>query len=192
MIPRRFALVAGLAVVVAAAAWVAVNANNAPHYGAAAREAWREVEQQFRARADMVPEIIAMVETVNATQGALVEQLRDAQAKVLALPAQPEAPTDPARFRTFMDTQDNLSRTLGKVMDLMNLYPDRRSNPEIRQVLDALETRENRIVVARSDFVNLARNYNLSISRVPDRWVALAFLGPQPLMIETFDRPRNS
>jgi Uncharacterized conserved protein len=192
MIPRRFALVAGLAVVVAAAAWVTVNANNAPHYGAAAREAWREVEQQFRARADMVPEIIAMVETVNATQGALVEQLRDAQAKVLALPAQPEAPTDPARFRTFMDTQDNLSRTLGKVMDLMNLYPDRRSNPEIRQVLDALETRENRIVVARSDFVNLARNYNLSISRVPDRWVALAFLGPQPLMIETFDRPRNS
>lgn len=192
MISRRFALVAGLAVIVAAVAWVAVSANNAPHYGAAAREAWREVEQQFRARADMVPEIIAMVEAVNPTQGALIERLREAQAAVLALPPQPEAPTDPVRFRTFMDTQDNLSRTLGKVMDLMNLYPDRRSNPEIRQVLDALETRENRIVVARSDFVNLARNYNLSISRVPDRWVALAFLGPQPLMIETFDRPRNS
>lgn len=191
MIPRRLALVAGLAVAVAAVAWVVVNSKRTPHYDAAARAAWQEVERQFRARAEMVPEVIAVVEAVDPTQTAFVEQLSTTRAAVLALPPQPDAPTDPARFRAFMETQDELSRTLGKVMDLMNIYSDRRSNPEIRRVLAALETQENRIVVARSDFVRLARAYNLSISSIPGRWLTRAFLGQQPLMVESFEVPSS-
>lgn len=163
----------GLAVVV----WMAAGVVNVSSVAAQAGGAWTQVDQEFRGRAALVPEIVTVVRAVNPAQQDLVDDLQRAQAAVLALKADPAAPGDAGRFAAFKKTQDDLSVALGRVMDLVNLYPDRRREPAIRAVLDKLERIENRIVVARSDYRGTAQRYNAAVTGVPGRWLA-AFVQP--------------
>ncbi|MDJ1159751.1 LemA family protein [Chelatococcus sp. SYSU_G07232] len=184
---RRSVLAAAAAVAVAAG-WLAVSVDDVPRRADQAHAAWSTVEAEFRQRAELVPSIIAVVEALNPAQADLVAELARMHAVIRDLKADPAATTDPARLAAFKKTQDALSMALGRVMDLINLYPDRRREPQIRGVLEKLETSENRIVVARSDYAAAARRYNSELTAMPDRLIAAVAHPDARPMIEGFDK----
>ncbi len=176
-----------LAAIVALAAYFALTANDVPKAAERARSGWARVEQEFRKRAEFVPEIVGAVALVNSGQQALIDKVKTAQAGVLALKPDDSIPASPARLRSFMKVQDGLSESLGEVMDLMRLYPDRSREENIRKVFAGLEMHENFIVVARNVYVEQARSHNELRGLMPQRLIAALFPPQPPALVPTFD-----
>ena len=181
-----WALAIGLLAVFGAAALAVLGRHDVSGDGRRALAAWSSVETEFRQRAALVPPIIAALRKVDRSQEGLIQRVEAAQAAVLALEPDSAAPFGSERFRTFMATQDRLSRALGEVLDILHQYPAR-SERYVQDVLGRLEDSESRIVIARADYVNAARRYNEGLSSLTGRLLA-AVVGPRASpMVASFD-----
>ena len=171
----------------ATAAYAALSVSELPKAEARAQAGWQAVEQEFRRRAEFVPAVITAIEAINPAQKDLIGKVQTAQAQVLSLPADPAAPASSQRFQAFMKVQDTLSESLGDVMDMLRVYPDKGRSPPVRKVFDELELKETRIVVARSNYVAEAVQHNNLITTPPTAWVtALMYPQAKPL-VASFD-----
>ncbi|MGI6245715.1 MAG: LemA family protein [Pseudochelatococcus sp.] len=160
---------------------------NVPQAQSRAVNAWSEVALQFQLRAYLTQDVIDAVKVVNPAQLDLIGALENKRQQVINLPADPHAPFSVDRFRAFMATQDALSVELGKVLDLMQLYPERRAQPPVSTVLARLVQSESRIVVARSDYSRAAEAYNRLVTKAPTRWFADMVEPAARPMITSFD-----
>lgn len=182
----RYFIVIGIILVIALA-FFGARFMNVPQAESRAASAWGEVERQFQLRAYLTRDVIDVVRAVSPAQTELMAALEEKRQKVLRYPFDTRAPIEGERFRAFMATQDELSIELGKVMDLMQLYAERRSHPPISTVLAHLAQSESRIVVARSDYVRAAKSYNRMVTNFPTRWFA-NLIEPETIpMIVSFD-----
>ena len=168
---RTLAL-AAVALLLAAGGYTAFTARAILDAATRAGQDWTAVEDEFHRRADYASAIAATVEALNPGAKELADKVRTAQAAVAKLPRDPAAPRSKTRFRNFMKTQDALSDSLGLVLDMLRLYPDKARLPEVRKVFDDLELKETHIVVARSDYVEQARLYNSYLAGPPASWIA--------------------
>ena len=173
--------------IIAIGGYFALTANDVPKAADRARNDWGRVEAEFRNRAEFVPQIVAAVEAVNPGQQALVARVKTAQAIVLALKPDASIPASPAKLRDFMKVQDGLSDSLGAVLDLMRLYPDKSREENIRKVFAELERLEDFIVVARNVYVERARNHNELRDMMPQKIMAALFPPKPPALVPTFD-----
>lgn len=183
---NRFFIFLGVILVIALA-FIGTRFMNVPQAESRAISAWGEVERQFQLRAYLTHDVIDAVRVVTPAQLELLAALEEKRQKVLRYPFDAKAPMDDKRFRAFMATQDELSVELGKVMDLMQLYPERRSQQPISDVLSQLAQSESRIVIARSDYVRAAKSYNRLVTNFPTRWFAGLIEPDAPPMIVSFD-----
>ena len=154
-------------------------AQSVPQAGAAALNAWTDVESQFRQRAELTPQLINVVRSINDTQAPLIQELSDKQADVLALKSDADIPLSQDKLLAFWAHQDGLSQALGKIYDFLKYYPDRVRDPDIRAGLEALEQSELRIVQARKVYANRADVLNGLLTKAPQSWIA-AHLTPLP------------
>jgi LemA protein len=102
--------------------------------------------------------------------------------------------TDPEKFRQFQDAQNQLTGALGRLLVTVERYPELKSNANFLALQSQLEGTENRIAVARRDYIEAVRVYNTELRTIPGRWIA-AVLYPSAKPMETFaatagsDRP---
>ncbi len=176
-------VVAGIfGVCIGAGGYAYYIAKSVPAAQAKAFTAWSEVESQFKARAELTPKLIAVVQSINDTQKPLIEDLKAGQAAVLALPPNPDAPKSAQSIRKFMDVQDGMSKQLGRIYDFLNYYPDKARDGDVRATLNELEKQESAIVVARRTYSNLAGEVNGFLTQPPQSWVANK-LDPKPVKL---------
>ena len=172
---------------VGAGAYAVFTADDLPKAAQKAQTYWAGVEAEFRHRAEFVPEIIAAVQQVSPGQGELIGKVKAAQAAVLAMPADPQAPADIKRFRGFMQVQDNLSDHLGLVMDMLQLYPEKARTEAVAKTFSELERKESHVVVARGDYVMQATAHNAMLRNPPQSWVVSYFHPKAKPLVASFD-----
>jgi LemA protein len=94
----------------------------------------------------------------------------EARAKATQVQVPPDILTNPEAFQKFQDAQNNLTGALGRLLAIVENYPDLKSNQNFLALQSQLEGTENRIAVARQDYITAVKDYNTEIRTIPGRW----------------------
>ena len=94
----------------------------------------------------------------------------EARSRVSQMNVSPEILTDPTAFEQFQQNQGALSGALSRLMVVVEKYPDLKSNENFLKLQDQLEGTENRISVARRDYIQAVQRYNTELRTIPGRW----------------------
>jgi LemA protein len=137
--------------------------------------AWSEIHNQYQRRSDLVPQLVETVKGAAGFEQSTLTEITEARASVgkLALPA--TLPDDPAKLEAFFQAQDRLSGALQRLLVVAENYPALKATQNFLALQDQLEGTENRIAVARRDYIDTVRDYNVSIRRFPGSLIAGAF-----------------
>ena len=173
-IARRTAQLGLLAIVGALASGCGIN--NIPTYDEAVKAAWGQVQNQYQRRADLVPNLVATVQGYAAHEKETLQAVIEARSKVSQMNVSPEILSDPAAFKTFEQNQAQLTSALSRLMVVVEQYPDLKANQNFLQLQSQLEGTENRISVARRDYIAAVQTYNTELRTFPGRiWHAIMY-----------------
>lgn len=162
--------------------------NNIPTYEQQAKAAWSEVLSQYKRRADLIPNLVETVKGFADQEKSVLTEVIEARAKATSVQLPLDKLTDPAAMKQFQDAQGALTGALGRLMVVMERYPDIKSGQNFIALQNALEQTENRVGIARRDYIEAVRVYNTEINTIPGRWWK-SFMYPQSKEMATFDIP---
>ena len=137
--------------------------------------AWAEVLNQYKRRADLIPNLVKVVEGFAAQEKAVLLGVTQARASVGAIQATPELINDPAAFAKFQAAQAQLSSSLGRLLLVAENYPQLKSDANFRDLQAQLEGTENRITVARNRYIKAVQEFNVTVRQFPDNLTAMLF-----------------
>lgn len=144
--------------------------NNIPRFDEAVNASWSEVQSQYKRRADLIPNLIETVKGFAAQEKDVLLEVVEARSRVSQMNVSPEILTDPAAFEQFQQNQGALSGALSRLLVVVEQYPDLKSNENFLKLQDQLEGTENRISVARRDYIQAVQRYNTELRTIPGRW----------------------
>src|SRR4051794_1713764 len=163
----------------------ACGINNVPTLEERAKSAWSEVQNQYQRRADLIPNLVETVKGYAAQEREVLTQVTEARAKASQIKVDASTITDPAKFKEFQDAQNALTGALGRLLVTVERYPDLKSNQNFLALQSQLEGTENRIAVARRDYIEAVRAYNTELKTFPGvLWASTLYRGYKPM--ETF------
>ncbi|MBU0741823.1 LemA family protein [bacterium] len=138
---------------------------------------WGNVQNVYQRRADLIPNLVETVKGYAAHERETLEAVINARARATQVSAEitPETLNDPQFLQQFQQAQDGLSQALGRLMVVIERYPDLKANQNFLELQNQLEGTENRIAVERRRFNDMARDYNTTIRRFPTNLVAGMF-----------------
>ena len=96
----------------------------------------------------------------------------EARSKVSQMQLPENILTNKQAFQAFQQNQDQLTSALSRLMVVVERYPDLKSNQNFLALQSQLEGTENRIAVARRDYILAVQQYNTEIRTIPGRWWA--------------------
>ena len=169
----------------------ACGVNNVPRLDEASKAAWSQVLNQYQRRADLVPNLVETVSGYAKQERETLTAVVEARARATQIQLPPELLTDPEAFKRFQDSQQALSSSLARLLAVVENYPELKSNQNFLSLQSQLEGTENRIAVARRDYIETVREYNTELRTIPGRWIA-AILYPDAKVKATFDIPQES
>ncbi len=141
--------------------------NTIPTYDEQVKAAWGQVENQYQRRADLVPNLVATVQGYAAQERDTLIAVTEARAKVGSMQVDSKLIDDPQRLKQFEAAQGQLQGALQRLMVVVEKYPDLKSNQNFLALQSQLEGTENRIAVARRDYVLSVERYNTEIRTFP-------------------------
>ena len=168
-------LIALVVFVVLAAVVIVPKINNVPRLDETVVAAASAVDNQYKRRSDLIPNLVATVQGYAAHEKEVFVQVTEARAKVGQITLTPEVLSNPQAFKAYQAAQDGLSSALSRLMAVSERYPDLKANQNFLSLQAQLEGTENRISVARRDYIEAVKNYNLELRTVPGRWIASLF-----------------
>lgn len=134
---------------------------------------WAQVENVYQRRADLVPNLVETVKGAATHERETLEAVTAARARVGAAPSAP--PTDASQLAEFDAAQSQLGSALGRLMVVVEAYPELKVNENFRDLQAQLEGTENRIAVERMRFNEAARDFNTKRDSFPTSIVAGMF-----------------
>ena len=159
--------------------------NNVPTLEEQAKAAWSEVQNQYQRRADLTPNLVETVKGFAQQEREVLTQVTEARAKATQIKVDASTVTDPEKFRQFQEAQNQLSGALGRLLATVERYPELKSNANFLALQSQLEGTENRIAVARRDYISSVQAFNTELRTIPGRWIA-AIVYPNAKPMETF------
>jgi LemA protein len=161
--------------------------NNIPSYEEGAKAKWSDVLNQYQRRADLIPNLVETVKGYAAQEKNVLEAVINARARATQVQVQlpPDIVTNPDAFKKFQEAQAQLSGALGRLLAVQENYPDLKSNQNFLALQSQLEGTENRISVARRDYIEAVRVYNTELRTFPGViWASTLYRSQKPM--ETF------
>ena len=156
--------------------------NTIPTLEEAAKAQWSEVQNQYQRRSDLIPNLVATVQGYAAQEKNVLTAVVEARAKATQIKLDASDLTDPDKLKAFQDAQNQLTGVLGRLLAVTENYPDLKSNANFLALQSQLEGTENRIAVARRDYIDAVRAYNLSLRTFPTvLWAKTVFSGEKPM-----------
>jgi LemA protein len=162
--------------------------NNIPTYDEAAKATWSQVENQYQRRADLIPNLVETVKGFAKQEKDVLVQVTEARSKVAQMQIPKDIVNNPQAFKQFQQNQDALSSSLARLMVVVEKYPELKSNQNFLALQSQLEGTENRISVARRDYIEAVQKYNTELRTIPGRWWA-SLLYSDAKVKETFSAP---
>jgi LemA protein len=140
---------------------------------------WSEVINQYKRRADLVPNLVNTVKGYAAHEKDVFTQVTNARSKVGSIQINADQLSDPALFSKFQQAQSELSSALSRLIAVSENYPELKANTLYQDLMSQLEGTENRITVARGRYIQTVQSFNTYIRQLPTKWIA-NILGVQP------------
>ncbi|MHA1164711.1 MAG: LemA family protein [Alphaproteobacteria bacterium] len=159
--------------------------NNIPAFDEQAKASWSEVLNQYQRRADLIPNLVETVKGFAEQERKVLTEVVEARAKATQTKLPGDILTNPEAFQKFQQAQSQLSGALGRLLVVVERYPELKSNQNFLTLQSQLEGTENRIAVARRDYISSVRVYNTELRTIPGRWWR-ALLYPESNPLETF------
>jgi len=173
-----FALLVGLLV-------CGCGINSIPSYEETAKAKWSEVQNQYQRRTDLIPNLVETVKGFAKQEREVLEAVTEARARATSVQIPSDVITNPEAFKKFQEAQSQLSGALGRLLAVSEKYPDLKSNQNFLALQSQLEGTENRIAVARRDYIEAVRVYNTELKTFPGViWSRLLYASNKPM--ETF------
>jgi LemA protein len=155
--------------------------NTIPTNEEKAKAAWSEVLNQYQRRADLIPNLVETVKGYAAQEKDVLTSVVEARAKATSVQVSPETLTDPNAMKVYQENQAQLSGALSRLLAVVENYPDLKSNQNFLALQSQLEGTENRIAVARRDYIEAVRVYNTGLKTMPTMiWAWIWFTGNEP------------
>jgi LemA protein len=155
--------------------------NTIPTAEERAKAAWSEVLNQYQRRADLIPNLVETVKGYAAHEREVLEAVVEARAKATQTTVSVEALTDPEAFKAFQEGQSGLTGALSRLLAVVENYPDLKASQNFLALQAQLEGTENRIAVARRDYIEAVRDYNTTLRTFPSvLWATFWFTDAQP------------
>jgi LemA protein len=139
------------------------------------KAAWSEVLNQYKRRADLVPNLVNTVKGFAAQEQRVLTEVTDARSRVGSIQATPELINDPQAFAKFQAAQGQLTQALSRLLVVTENYPQLKSDANFLALQDQLEGTENRITVARNRYIQAVQDYNVTIRSFPSNLTAKMF-----------------
>ena len=150
--------------------------NNIPTFDEQVKSAWAQVQNQYQRRADLIPNLVETVKGFAAQERETLTAVTEARSKVASMQVTPELINNPEQLQQFEAAQQQLSGALSRLMVVVERYPDLKSNQNFLALQSQLEGTENRISVARRDYIGAVERYNTEIRTFPGRiWHSLMY-----------------
>ncbi len=184
-VPHPLAL---LAVAFAALSLCGCGVNNIPTYEQSAKAAWSEVLSQYKRRADLIPNLVETVKGFADQERKVLTDVTEARAKAVSVQVPADILTNPEAMKKFQDAQNTLGGALRQLLAVVERYPDIKSGQNFLALQSQLEGTENRIAIARRDYIQAVRQYNTELTTFPGRLWKMA-LYPSAQEMATFDIP---
>jgi len=150
--------------------------NTIPTMEEQAKARWSDVQNQYQRRADLIPNLVATVQGYAKQEKDVLTSVVEARAKATQIKVDPSQLTDPEKLKQFQEAQNQLTGALGRLLAVVENYPDLKSNANFLALQSQLEGTENRISVARRDYIDAVRTYNTEIRTFPSMiWAKTVF-----------------
>lgn len=162
--------------------------NNIPTYEQTAKAAWSQVLNQYKRRSDLIPNLVETVKGFADQEKSVLTEVVEARAKATQVQIPPDILTNPGAMKNFNDAQNQLTGALGRLLAVIERYPDIKSGQNFLALQNQIENTENRIAVARRDYIDAVRVYNTELKTIPGRWWK-ALMYPGSEVMATFDIP---
>ncbi|RWP54995.1 LemA family protein [Mesorhizobium sp.] len=165
--------------------------NTIPTAEENAKAAWSQVLNQYQRRADLIPNLVETVKGYAAHEKDTLDAVVEARAKATQVTVTPETLSNPEAVKTFQDSQAGLTSALSRLLAVVENYPDLKANQNFLALQAQLEGTENRIAVARRDYIQAVQAYNLTLKTFPSViWATLWFRGNQPFANFTIEEDK--
>jgi LemA protein len=158
--------------------------NAIPTYEEQAKAKWADVQNNYQRRSDLIPNLVATVQGYAKQEKDVLTAVVEARAKATQVKIDASQLTDPSKLKQFQDAQNQLSGALGRLLAVSENYPDLKSNQNFLALQSQLEGTENRITVARRDYIEAVRVYNTSLKTFPGILWAATFFRANKAMAE--------
>lgn len=183
---RLDALVAGMLILSLSGCGI----NTIPTYYQQVQASWSQVQNEYQRRADLVPNLVATVKGYATHEADVLEAVTQARAKVTQTQIPANILTNPQAFHQFEQNQATLSGALSRLMVVTENYPNLKADQNFLTLQSQLEGTENRIAVARRDYILAVQQYNTELTTIPGRWYrSLFYSDKQPLQNFTATAP---
>lgn len=150
--------------------------NTIPTYDEQVKAAWSQVENQYQRRADLVPNLVETVKGFARHEQETLTAVMEARSKATSIQVDASTINDPQKLQQFEQVQAQLTGALSRLLAVSERYPQLKSNQNFLALQSQLEGTENRISVARRDFITAVNRYNTEIRTFPGRiWHSLLY-----------------
>ncbi len=164
---KRLSLV--LTLVISTLALSACGVNNIPTYDEQVKSAWSQVENQYQRRADLIPNLVSTVKGYAAHEKDTLTAVTNARAKVGSIQVNKNLLENPQAMQQFQEAQGQLGSALKRLLVVSERYPDLKANQNFLALQSQLEGTENRISVARRDYITATERFNTEIRTFPGK-----------------------
>jgi LemA protein len=159
--------------------------NNIPTYDEQVKADWSQVLNQYQRRAELVPNLVETVKGYAAHEKEVLTGVVEARARVGQMKLPDNILSNPEAFKQFQASQDALGSALSRLLVVVERYPELKANQSFLALQSQLEGTENRIAVARRDYINAVKRYNTELRTIPGRWWK-EYLYPESELRENF------
>lgn len=162
--------------------------NTIPTNEEKAHAAWSEVLNQYQRRSDLIPNLVETVKGYAQHEQAVLTGVVEARAKATQTNIDATMLNNPEAMQQFLNNQSNLTGALSRLMAVAENYPDLKANQNFLALQSQLEGTENRIAVARRDYIEAVRVYNTAIKTMPTIiWTWIWFRDAKPMPTFSID-----
>ena len=151
--------------------------NSAVRLDESVTAAWAQVENQYQRRFDLIPNLVNTVKGYTQHEQDTLAQVVEAMASATKVQVDIN---DAASLQKYMTAQNELGGVLSRLMAVAEAYPDLKANQNFLSLQAQLEGTENRIAVARRDYIQLVREYNMMLRVFPSGWIIHQFTDLTP------------
>ena len=156
--------------------------NSIPTYEEQAKAKWSAVLNQYQRRSDLIPNLVETVKGFAKQESSVLEAVTSARAAATSIKVDASTISDPETFKKFQEAQAQLSGSLGRLLAIQEAYPVLKSNQNFLALQSQLEGTENRIAVARRDYIEAVRVYNTELKTFPGSlWAKIFYSSNKPM-----------